>query len=59
MRDLCGIRNANPELNYVTPANASGPNVYASPVFPYCHTSTGFTTRDRAGDVYVRESTCL
>jgi hypothetical protein len=36
----------NPELNYVTPANASGPgNVYASPVFPYCHTSTGFTTR--------------
>ena len=36
----------NPELTYVTPANASGPgNVYASPVFPYCHTSTGFTTR--------------
>ena len=30
----------------MTPANASGPgNVYASPVFPYCHTSTGFTTR--------------
>ena len=46
VRDLCGIRNANPELNYVTPANASGPgNVCASPVFPYCHTSTGFTTR--------------
>jgi hypothetical protein len=31
VRDLCGIRNVNPELNYVTPANASGPgNVYAS-----------------------------
>jgi hypothetical protein len=46
IRDLCDIRNVNPELNYVTPANASGPgNVYASPVFPYCHTSTGFTTR--------------
>jgi Carboxypeptidase regulatory-like domain len=46
VRDLCGIRDVNPELTYVTPANASGPgNVYASPVFPYCHTSTGFTTR--------------
>jgi len=46
VRDLCGIRDVNPELNFVTPANASGPgNVYASPVFPYCHTSTGFTTR--------------
>jgi hypothetical protein len=46
VRDLCDIRDANPELNFVTPANASGPgNVYASPVFPYCHTSTGFTTR--------------
>jgi hypothetical protein len=46
VRDLCGIRNVNPELTYITPANASGPgNVYASPVFPYCHTSTGFTTR--------------
>ena len=46
VRDLCDIRNVNPELNYVTPANASGPgNVYASPVFPYCHTSTGFVTR--------------
>ena len=46
VRDLCDIRNANPELNYVTLANASGPgNVYASPVFPWCHTSTGFVTR--------------
>jgi hypothetical protein len=46
VRDLCDIRDANPELTFVTPANASGPgNVYASPVFPYCHTSTGFTTR--------------
>jgi carboxypeptidase family protein len=46
VRDLCAIRDANPELSYTTPANASGPgNVYASPVFPYCHTSTGFTTR--------------
>ena len=46
VRDLCGIRDVNPELNYVTPANASGPgNVYASPVFPYCHTSTGLVTR--------------
>ena len=46
VRDLCDIRNVNPELNYITPANASGPgNVYASPVFPYCHTSTGFVTR--------------
>jgi len=46
VRDLCGIRDVNPELTYVTPANASGPgNVYASPVFPYCHASSGFTTR--------------
>jgi hypothetical protein len=46
VRDLCGIRDVNPELTFVTPANASGPgNVYASPVFPYCHTSTGYTTR--------------
>ena len=31
VRDLCGIRDANPELDFVTPANASGPgNVYAS-----------------------------
>jgi hypothetical protein len=46
VRDLCDIRDVNPELNFITPANASGPgNVYASPVFPYCHTSTGFVTR--------------
>jgi hypothetical protein len=46
VRDLCDIRNGNPELNFVTPANASGPgNVYASPVFPYCRTATGFVTR--------------
>jgi hypothetical protein len=25
VRDLCGIRDVNPELNFVTPANASGP----------------------------------
>ena len=46
VRDLCGIREVNPELTFVTPANASGPgNVYASPVFPYCHASSGVTTR--------------
>jgi hypothetical protein len=46
VRDNCEIRNANPEFTFVTPANASGPgNVLASPVFPYCHTSTGFVTR--------------
>ena len=60
VRDLCGIRNVNPELNYVTPANASGPgNVYASPVFPYCRTSTGFTTRVTGLATYrCRRSTC-
>jgi hypothetical protein len=46
VRDLCEIRGANPELTFITPANASGPgNTYASPVFPYCHTATGFVTR--------------
>jgi hypothetical protein len=46
VRDLCDIRDTNPELSYTTPANASGPgNVFASPVFPYCHASTGFITR--------------
>jgi hypothetical protein len=46
VRDLCGIRNANPELDYVTAANASGPgNVYAQPTFPYCHFDSSFTTR--------------
>ena len=46
VRDVCGIREVNPEFTYVTPANASGPgNVYASPTFPYCHTATGFVTR--------------
>ena len=45
VRDLCGIRAANPELNYVTPANASGPgNVYAQATFPYCHFNSGFVT---------------
>ena len=46
VRDLCGIRNANPELDFVTAANASGPgNVYAQPTFPYCHFDSSFTTR--------------
>jgi hypothetical protein len=46
VRDLCDIRDQNPEFTFVTPANASGPgNTYASPVFPYCHASTGFVTR--------------
>jgi hypothetical protein len=46
VRDNCEIRNANPEFTFITPANASGPgNVLASPVFPYCHTATGFVTR--------------
>jgi hypothetical protein len=46
VRDLCDIRETNPEFTFVTPANASGPgNTLASPVFPYCRTSTGFVTR--------------
>ena len=46
VRDLCDIRNNNPEFDYTTPANASGPGtILSSPVMPYCHASTGFTTR--------------
>jgi hypothetical protein len=46
VRDNCDIRSVNPEFTFVTPANASGPgNTLASPVFPYCHTATGFVTR--------------
>jgi hypothetical protein len=46
VRDVCAIRNVNPEFTFVTPANASGPgNVYASPTFPHCHTETGWVLR--------------
>ena len=46
VRDVCAIRDVNPEFTFVTPANASGPgNVYASPTFPHCHTETGWVLR--------------
>jgi hypothetical protein len=57
VRDLCDIRDVNPELNYVTPANASGPgNVYASPVPVLPHVHRLRDARDRAGHLHGAES---
>jgi hypothetical protein len=46
VRDLCSIRDVNPEFTFMTLANASGPaQTYASPTFPYCHYASGLLTR--------------